>query len=113
MFSCYHKESGQPDNLCRRQGSDELWILFNIYCTNWSCIIPLAGINDNIYHILTPPIPGLPLQFILIAANDTNASRIIIGPVGEQFIGMTNFTCQFLQFSPSVESTTVVLTVIG
>ena len=72
-------------------------------------LVPLAFINESLYAPISRPIAGLPLQFIA-PANDTNASRIIIGPVGKQFIGMTIFSCRFLIRS-SVP--TVVLTVLG
>ena len=74
-------------------------------------ILPLALINKTIYDPLRPPTAGLPLQFIP-SPNDTNASRIIIGPVGEQFVGMTNFSCKFAIRSPPLVPT-VVLTVLG
>ena len=74
-------------------------------------IVPLACINKISYGSSSRPIAGLPLQFIT-PVNDTNASRIIIGPVGEQFVGMTNFSCNFL-IAPPLESVTVVLTVLG
>ena len=86
------------------------------YSTTGHVTIPLANINNTL-HIswikISPPIAGLPLQFI-VTRNDTNASRIIIGPVGEQFVGSrTNFSCVF-NVRPSYPSTpTVVLTVLG
>ena len=73
-------------------------------------IEPLAYINETLYGPFHPSIPGLPLQFIA-PVNDTNASRIIIGPVGKQFVGRTNFSCKFTVISPPVP--TVVLTVLG
>lgn len=75
-------------------------------------IVPLARINQISYDSRSQPIAGLPLQFIT-PANDTNASRIIVGPVGEQFVGMTNFSCNFLIIVPPLESVTAVLTVLG
>ena len=74
-------------------------------------IVPSARINKKSYGLSSQPIAGLPLQFI-VPANDTNASRIIVGPVGEQFVGMTNFECDF-PTKPLLLSTTVVLTVLG
>ena len=77
--------------------------------TDW-VIVPLAYINETLYGPLHPPIAGLPLQFIT-QSNDTNASRIIIGPVGKQFVGRTKFSCKFSVGSPPVP--TAVLTVLG
>ena len=74
-------------------------------------LIPLARINGTSHSFNNPPIAGLPLQFIT-PNNDTNATRIIIGPVGEQFIGLANFSCSFV-LSPPVESMTAALTVVG
>ena len=74
-------------------------------------IWPLAYINETLHGPLNRPIAGLPLQFIT-HSNDTNASRIIIGPVGKQFVGRTNFSCRFsVTLAPLVP--TVVLTVLG
>ena len=74
-------------------------------------IIPLARINGTSHSFNNPPIAGLPLQFIT-PTNDTNATRIIVGPVSRQFIGMANFLCAYL-LSPPVESMTATLTVLG
>ena len=76
-------------------------------------IIPIAHINESYYAPwpYSQPIPGLPIQFI-VSANDTNASRIILGPVGKQFIGMTKFSCYFC-VSPHPVIPTAVLTVLG
>ena len=74
-------------------------------------IIPLASINGTSHSFNNPPIAGLPLQFIT-PNNDTNATRIIIGPVSEQFIGLANFSCGFV-LSPPVKSMTATLTVLG
>ena len=72
---------------------------------------PLAHINGTSHASDNPPIAGLPLQFIT-PANDTNATRIVVGPVSEQFIGTANFSCSF-SLSPRVNSMTATLTVVG
>ena len=74
---------------------------------------PLAYINQTHYGPvpISQPIPGLPLQFI-IPANDSNAIRIIVGPVGEQFVGMTKFQCRY-SLIPPLRSVTAILTVLG
>ena len=74
-------------------------------------LVPLARINGTSHASNNPPIAGLPLRFIT-PANDTNASRIIVGPVGEQFIGTANFLCTF-SLSPPVDSMIATLTVVG
>ena len=78
-------------------------------------ITPDARINGKSYgrsSQLLQPMCGLPLQFVA-PANDTNSSRIIIGPVGKQFVGMMNFECAFITVPPPSFSRTVVLTVLG
>ena len=79
--------------------------------TSGITVVPVARINGTSYPFNSRPIAGLSLQFIT-PANDTNASKITVGPVGEQFIGMTNFSCFFL-ILPPMESVTVILTVLG
>ena len=76
-------------------------------------LIPLAYINGTLYGTY-PGVnfpAGLPLQYIALA-NDTNANRIIVGPVSEQAIGMINFECYYTLIPP-IFSTTAVLTVEG
>ena len=74
---------------------------------------PLADINNTLHAPapeFSPPIAGLPLEFIV--ANDSNDIRIIVGPVGEQFVGMTTFQCYY-SIIPTLRSMTAVLTVLG
>ena len=73
-------------------------------------LIPLTRINGTSHALDDPPISGLPLQ--LITPNDTNATRIVVGPVGEQFVGTASFSC-FFSLSPPVNSMTATLTVVG
>ena len=77
---------------------------------NGVALTPLARINGTSHASDNPPIAGLPLQFI--TPNDTNATRIVVGPVGEQFIGTANFSCSF-SLRPPVISMTATLTVVG
>ena len=74
-------------------------------------VVPLAHINGTSHASNNPPIPGLPLQFIT-PINDTNATKIVVGPVGEQFVGTANFNCSF-SVIPPVDSMTATLTVVG
>ena len=74
-------------------------------------LVPLAIINGTIHALNSQPVAGLSLDFIS-PANDTNASRIVVGPIGEQFIGTANFFCAF-SLSPQVDTMTATLTVLG
>ena len=74
-------------------------------------LVPLARINGTSHVFNNPPTAGLPLQFIT-PQNDTNATRIIVGPVGEQFVGTANFLCSF-SLAPPVDSMIATLTVVG
>ena len=56
--------------------------------------------------------PGLPTEFI-IPLNDTDGIRIDIGPVGEEFVGMTTIGCRFEPLAGTVDSTTAILTIVG
>ena len=76
---------------------------------------PLAYINQTYYGPVpfSWPIPGLPLSWPIPGLlNDSNAMRIIVGPVGEQFVGMTKFQCYY-SLIPPLRSVTAVLTVLG
>ena len=108
VFLCLVVITNNPDSQTICVGDTAV---MNCGYTFTTPIIPIAVINGKSYIPYSQPIAGLPLQFIL-PANDTNAIRIIIGPVGEQFIGMTNFSCRFAIRSPPLVPT-VVLTVLG
>ena len=78
---------------------------------NGSVVLPLANINGTTYFRDT--LPGLPLQFI---APDANATRIILGPVSDRYIGMTTFQCNLNFLTPQrlvLDSTNATLTVLG
>jgi len=51
------------------------------------------------------------LQWI-VDGNDTNTTRLLVGPVDERFVGRTTFQCQ-IPILPPVSSNTAVLIVIG
>ena len=57
-------------------------------------------------------LPGLPTQFMQPLSN-TTATRIIIGPVGKEAIGVTTFACAYDFLSVIVNTTTAVLTIMG
>ena len=76
-------------------------------------LLPILFVNGAaliIGHNLNS-ISGLPLQYIS-PSNDTNATRIIVGPVGQQVIGNTTFFCEFTS-TPQINSTIATLTVLG
>ena len=75
-------------------------------------LLPALVVNQTINLRDFPDIPGLPSEFI-VSSNDTATNRIIIGPVGERYIGMANISCLYQGFSESVHATPAVLTVIG
>jgi len=51
------------------------------------------------------------LQWI-VTGNDTNTTRLLVGPVDESFVGGTTFQCQ-IPVTPPNKSNTAILTVIG
>ena len=74
--------------------------------------LPVLLVNTTSNLRDSPDIPGLPSEFIT-SLNDTTTNMIIIGPIGEQFIGMTNISCFYQVHSGSVFATPAVLAVIG
>ena len=82
------------------------------YCGYSAPILLSPNLNINgTDHTLTGVVPNLPTNLIQ-PLNDTNATRIEIGPVGTEAIGMTTMFCR-LPSIPSVDTVTVTLTVLG
>jgi len=52
-----------------------------------------------------------PLQWI-VDGNDTNTTRLLVGPVDERYIGKTTFQCE-IPVPPTPRSENATLTVIG
>ena len=113
FFLCLDVMTRNPDNQTICVGDKAVMNCgYSVTSGDVYIFTPLADINQT-WHAPVPfsqPIAGLPLQFIV--PNDSNAIRIIVGPVGEQFIGMTTFQCYY-SIIPPLRSMTAVLTVLG
>ena len=111
MFLCLVVITSNPDNQAICVGDTAVMNCGFDNGGSGIVLVPLAIINGTTHIFNNQPVAGLSLDFIF-PANDTNASRIVIGPVGEQFIGMANFLCTF-SLTPPVNTMTATLTVLG
>ena len=102
--------TSNPDNQTICVGEEAV-----MHCGYTSTVVAPVDLVFN--HTITitrhsQHLPGLPTQFIQ-SLNDTTATRIIIGPVGKEAIGVTTFACFFDFLSVIINTTTAVLTIMG
>ena len=62
--------------------------------------------------ILASSIPGYPPLMFVSNPNETDAAKVIIGPVEKRFVGITTFSCR-IAANPPVDSINATLTVVG
>ena len=86
--------------------------MVNCGYTSIPALVPTLLLNQTAHLRSSQDMPGLPTEFV-IPLNDTNGIRIDIGPVGEEFIGMTTIGCRFESLTGTVYSTTAILTIVG
>ena len=76
-----------------------------------SQIVPSLGavINGTVLVSNAPRFPPLLFKSII---NKTNTSKVIIGPVEKEFVGITTFSCH-IALNPPVNGMNATLTVVG